>query len=83
MTLTWCRALSPAALFLAALLPVQAQQQPPQPQQQPQAQPAQAHQNPYCSRLESQLQAFDPFDDMSNLLIRSIRTQDNNHMFLP
>ena len=60
MTSTWCRALSPAALFLAALLPVRAQQQPPQPpQQQPQAQPAQAQQNPYCSRLEGQLQAFD------------------------
>jgi hypothetical protein len=55
MKLTWCRALMPAAAVLAALLPAHAQQQPQQP---PQAQP-QTQQNPYCSRLESQLQAFD------------------------
>jgi hypothetical protein len=55
MTLTWCRALVPAAAVLAALLPAHAQQQPQQP---PQAQPP-TQQNPYCSRLESQLQAFD------------------------
>ena len=55
MKLTWCRALVPAAAVLAALLPAHAQQQPPQP---PQAQP-QAQQNPYCSRLEAQLQTFD------------------------
>jgi len=51
MKLTWCRALVPAAAVFAALLPAHAQQQqpsPPQPQQ-----------SPYCSRLESQLQAFD------------------------
>ena len=47
MTLAWCRALVPAAAVFAALLPAHAQQQP-QPQQ-----------NPYCSRLESQLQTFD------------------------
>jgi hypothetical protein len=47
-----CRALLSAAAFLAALLPVNAQQQPPQ------AAP-QAQGNPYCSRLEAQLQAFD------------------------
>ena len=47
----WGRALMPAAAFAALLLPAYAQQpapQPPQPQQ-----------NPYCSRLEAQLQAFD------------------------
>lgn len=52
MNLTWCRALMPAAALFAALLPVHAQQQQP-----PQAPPAQG--NPYCSRLEAQLQAFD------------------------
>ena len=46
MTSTWCRALTPAAVFFAALLPVHAQQQPPQPRPQ---------QNPFCSRLEAQL----------------------------
>jgi hypothetical protein len=50
MTSTWCRALTPAAVFFAALLPLHAQQQPPQPQPQ---------QNPFCSRLETQLQTFD------------------------
>jgi hypothetical protein len=51
MNWAWCRALTPAAVFFAALLPVHAQQQPPS---QPQGQ-----QHPYCSRLEAQLQAFD------------------------
>jgi hypothetical protein len=55
MKLTWCRALMSAAAAFAALLPAQAQQQPPQP---PQAQ-VPAQQNPYCSRLETQLQTFD------------------------
>jgi hypothetical protein len=54
MELTWCRALIPAVALIATVLPLHAQQQPPQPPQQPQAQ-----QNPYCSRLETQLQAFD------------------------
>jgi hypothetical protein len=51
MKLTWCRALVPVAAVFAALLPAHAQQQQP-------AQP-QPQQNPYCSRLETQLQAFD------------------------
>src|SRR5207248_1509891 len=55
MTLTWCRLLVPVAAVFAVLLPAHAQQQPQQP---PQSQP-QTQQNPYCSRLESQLQAFD------------------------
>jgi hypothetical protein len=62
MKLTWCRALMPAAAFFAAALPAHAQQQPPAqpPQAQQQApQPPQAQANPYCSRLEAQLQAFD------------------------
>ncbi len=50
MNLTSCRALLAAAAFFVAL-PVHAQQQPPQPQQ--------AQANPFCSRLEAQLQAFD------------------------
>ena len=57
MTLTWCRALLPAVAVVAALVPLQAQQLPPQPTQPPQ--PPQAQQNPFCSRLEAQLQAFD------------------------
>ncbi len=56
MKLTWCRALVPAAAVLAALLPAHAQQQ--QPPLPAQAQP-QTQQNPYCSRLEAQLQTFD------------------------
>ena len=55
MNFAWCRALAPAAVVFAALLPAQAQQQPQQPQQQ---QP-QAQQNPVCPRLEAQLQSFD------------------------
>jgi hypothetical protein len=49
--LAWSRALMPAAAVFAALLPVHAQQ--------PAPQPPPAQQNPYCSRLEAQLQAFD------------------------
>jgi hypothetical protein len=49
MSWTWCRALAPAVVLCAALSPAGAQQ-PPAPQ------PAQ---NPYCSRLETQLQTFD------------------------
>ena len=59
MKLTWCRALTPAAVLLATLLPAHAQQQPPQappPQAQPQAQ---SQQNPLCTRLEAQLATFD------------------------
>jgi hypothetical protein len=48
MRSTWCRALAPAAALFAALSPARAQQPAP---------PAQ--QNPYCARLEAQLQAFD------------------------
>ena len=54
MNFTWCRALAPAAVVFAALLPAHAQQQ--QPLQPP---PPQAQQNPFCSRLEAQLQSFD------------------------
>jgi hypothetical protein len=53
MNFTWCRAIAPAAVFFAALLPAQAQQQ------QPLQPPPQAQQNPFCSRLEAQLQSFD------------------------
>ena len=58
MSLNWSRALMPAAaVLLALMLPSHAQQaQPPQPQQ-PQAQPP--AQNPFCPRLEAQLQTFD------------------------
>lgn len=49
MILTVCRALAPAVAMLAALASAQAQQQPAAPPQQ----------NPYCARLEAQLQAFD------------------------
>jgi hypothetical protein len=48
MTLTWYRALAPAAVIFAAIVPAQAQQQ-----QQP------AQQNPACARLETQLQSFE------------------------
>jgi hypothetical protein len=48
MNFAWCRALAPAAVVFAALLPARAQ--PPQPQ---------AQQNPVCPRLEAQLQSFD------------------------
>ena len=51
MNSIWNRTLAPAAVLLAALTPAGAQQ-PPAPPQQPQ-------QNPFCSRLEAQLQAFD------------------------
>jgi len=54
MNFTWCRMLAPAAVVFAALLPAHAQQQ--QPLQSP---PPQAQQNPFCSRLEAQLQSFD------------------------
>ena len=57
MISTSCRALSPAAALLAATLTVHAQQQPPQAPP-PQAQP-QGQANPFCGRLEAQLQAFD------------------------
>ena len=59
MKLTWCRALVPAAAVFAALVPAHAQQQPQQPPQQSPQPQLQTQQNPYCSRLESQLQAFD------------------------
>jgi hypothetical protein len=57
MISTSCRALLPAAALLAATLTVHAQQQPPQAPP-PQAQP-QGQANPFCGRLEAQLQAFD------------------------
>ena len=53
MSLNWSRTLMPAAVFSALVLPVHAQQPQPAPPQQPQAQ------NPFCPRLEAQLQAFD------------------------
>jgi hypothetical protein len=59
MTLTWCRALWPAVAVVATLMPLHAQQLPPQPAQPPQQPQPQAQQNPFCSRLEAQLQAFD------------------------
>jgi hypothetical protein len=58
MISNWCRALSPVAALLAATLAAQAQQQPPQAPP-PQASPPQAQANPFCGRLEAQLQAFD------------------------
>lgn len=59
MNLTWCRTLTPVAvLFATAFSSAGAQQQPPAPPPQAQ-QPAQPQANPYCSRLEAQLVAFD------------------------
>jgi hypothetical protein len=51
MNSTWCRALAPAAVLFAALVPARAQQPPAPPPQ-----------NPYCTRLEAQLAAFDRSD---------------------
>jgi len=47
MNSTWRRALMPAAVIFSAALPAHAQQQQP------------TQQNPYCARLETQLQTFD------------------------
>jgi hypothetical protein len=53
MNAIWCRALTPALLLAALLLPAHAQQPPSAPAQ------AAPQSSPYCSRLETQLTAFD------------------------